>query len=107
MVCKTLPVLSKTTQSQVPPPPPTPGGRGALVSAAVFPTLGGLAIGMWLENIGAGVAGYYALLALALLSPEGAGLRNSFNRRLIGAQPTVALETPPTSDADEPSPLAA
>ena len=94
MVCKSLPVLSKTTQSEVLPPPSTPGARGALISAAVFPLLGGVATGLWLEDVTAGVIGYYALLLLALLSPEGAGLRNSFRRRLEVANP------PPSAKAN-------
>ena len=80
MVCKTLRVLSKTTQP-APPSPSTPGLRRALAKASVFPLAGGIAVGLWLENWGAGAAAYYALLLLAIASPEGQPLRASFARR--------------------------
>lgn len=92
MVCKSLPVLSKTTHSEPPSPPSTPGARGALISAAVFPAVGGAAVGLWLENVTAGIVGYYALLALALASPEGAALRDSFGRRGKPASQAMAGE---------------
>jgi hypothetical protein len=50
----------------------------ALRSVVVFPLLGGVATVMWLENVTAGVAAYYGLLALAVASPQGAALRAGF-----------------------------